>query len=136
MTEALSFEWLLAIGIISIGLEALTFSFFLFPVGLGFLVVAFLELWFLDFENLFSQTATALVLGLIITLVFRKKFIKLLEKTDNNTEEKIYTSGVGTIDGEQIRFGGTYWNSDNDLSYYTDGDKVNIEIVENRAVIS
>ncbi len=133
--EALSFEWLLAIGIILIGLEALIFSFFLFPIGLGFLVVAFLELWFLDFESLFTQVATVLVLGLVITLVFRKKFIKLLGKSSSSVEERVHSGGIGTIDGKQIKFEGTYWNTDNDLSTYKNGDRVNIKIVKNRAVI-
>jgi len=134
--EALSFEWLLAIGIILIGLEALVFSFFLFPVGLGFLVVAFLELWVLDYGSLFSQVATVLVLGLVITLLFRKKFILLLSKSSSNKEEKVHVGGIGTIDGTQIKFGGTYWNTSDDISGYSDGDRVNIEIVKNRAVVS
>jgi len=134
--EALSFEWLLAIGILMIGLEALIFSFFLFPIGLGFLIVAFLELWILDYDSLFSQMATGLVLGLLITLLFRKMFIKLLGKSGNDKEEQIHTSGIGIIDGKQIKFEGTYWNTDDDLSPYKDGDRVNIEIIKNRAVIS
>ena len=134
--EALSFEWLVAIGILLIGLEALLFSFFLFPIGLGFLAVAFLELWVIDYDSLFSQVATGLVLGLIITFVFRKTFIKLLGKSSSDKEDQIHTSGIGTIDGKQIKFEGTYWNTDDDLSPYKDGDRVNIEIVKNRAVIS
>ena len=134
--EALSFEWLLAIGIILIGLEALIFSFFLFPIGLGFLIVAFLELWVVKYDSLFSQMATGFVLGLIITLLFRKTFIKLLGKSSSDKEELIHVSGIGTIDGKQIKFEGTYWNTDDDLSLYKDGDKVNIKIVKNRAVIS
>jgi membrane protein implicated in regulation of membrane protease activity len=133
--EALSFEWLLAIGIVLVGLEALVFSFFLFPIGLGFLVVAFLELWVLDFESLFSQVATVFVIGLIITLVFRKKFIEILGKSSSNKEKQIHTSGIGTIDGTQIKFEGTYWNTNDDLSSYSDGDRVNIEIIKNKAVI-
>ena len=134
--EALSFEWLLAIGIILIGLEALIFSFFLFPIGLGFLIVAFLELWVVEYDSLFSQMATGFVLGLIITLLFRKTFIKLLGKSSSDKEELIHVSGIGTIDGKQIKFEGTYWNTDDDLSLYKDGDKVNIKIIKNRAVIS
>lgn len=133
--ESLSFEWLLAIGIVLVGLEALVFSFFLFPIGLGFLIVAFLELWVLDFNTLFSQVATVLILGLIITLIFRKKFIEVLGKSSSNKEEQVHTSGIGTIDGEQVKFEGTYWNTDDDLSTYNDGDKVNIDIVKNKAVI-
>ncbi|MDA7847893.1 hypothetical protein N8972_00185 [Sulfurospirillum sp.] len=133
--EALSFEWLLAIGIVLVGLEALVFSFFLFPVGLGFLAIAFLELWVLNFESLFSQLATALGIGLVFIFFFRKKFIILLGKSSSFKEDKVHTSGIGIIDGEQIKFEGTYWNTDNDLNAYTDGDKVNIYIVKNKAVI-
>ncbi len=133
--EALSFEWLLAIGILLVGLESLMLSFFLFPVGLGFLVVAFLELWVLNFESLFSQIATVLVIGLSFTLLFRKKFIELLGRSSSNKEERIHIKGIGTIDGKQIKFEGTYWNTHDDLSSYSDGDKVNVEIVKNKAVI-
>jgi len=134
--EALSYEWLLAIGIILIGLEALVFSFFLFPIGLGFLVVSFLELWVLKFDTLFSQTATVLVLALVVTLLFRKKFIRFLGKSSSKKEEKVHKGGIGTIDGTQIKFEGTFWSTDDDLSAFKDGDNVDISIVENKAVLN
>ena len=133
--EALSFEWLLAIGIVLIGLEALVFSFFLFPLGLGFLVVSILELWVLDYNSLFSQVATVFILALVCVLLFRQKFISLLGKSSSSVEEQVHTSGIGIIDGEQIKFEGTYWNTNDNLSSYKDGDRVNIEIIKNKAVI-
>jgi membrane protein implicated in regulation of membrane protease activity len=132
---ALSYEWLLAIGIILIGLEALLFSFFLFPVGLGFVIVALTHLWIFHFNGLFSQLATALILGLVITLVFRKKFIQMLGKSSSFKEEQIHSGGIGTIDGKQIKFEGTFWNCDDDLSNYTNGDKVTVSIIKNKAVL-
>lgn len=133
--EALTFEWLFAIGIILIGLEALIFSFFLFPIGLGFLIVSIFHLYFMRFNSLFSQTATALVLGLIFILLFRKKFICLMGKSSSNKEDKIHVSGIGIVDGKQIKFEGTFWNTNDDLSSYNDGDKVKIEIFKNKAVL-
>ena len=133
--EALSYEWLLAVGIVLIGLEALVFSFFIFPIGIGFLIVALLELWVLDFDTLFSQTATVLAIGLVITLLFRKKFIQILGKNSSSKEEQVHVGGIGVIDGKQIKFEGTYWSSDDDLSAYSDGDKVEVSIVKNKAVI-
>ena len=133
--EALSFEWLLAIGIVLIGLEALVFSFFLFPVGLGFLVVALTHLWIFNFDGLFSQLATVVSIGLAVTLLFRKKFIQMLGKSSSSKEEQIHKGGVGVVDGTQIKFEGTFWNSDDDLSGYSDGDKVDIVIIKNKAVL-
>lgn len=133
--EALSFEWLLAIGIVLIGLEALLFSFFLFPVGLGFIIVSVLQLYFVEFNSLFSQLATVLGIGLVFILLFRKKFIKMIGKSSTNEEEKVHVGGIGIVDGTQIKFEGTFWNTNDDLSTYKDGDKVNIEIIKNKAVI-
>ncbi len=133
--EALSFEWLLAIGIVLVGLEALTFSFFIFPIGVGFLIVALLELWILDFESFFSQGATVVSIGLVFILLFRQRFINIIEKTSSNSEDRVHTSGVGTVDGKQIKFEGTYWNTNDDLSSFNDGDKIDIEIIKNKAVI-
>jgi len=133
--DALSFEWLIAIGILLIGLEALVFSFFLFPIGLGFLIVALTDLLVFNFDGLFPQLATVAIIGLAITLVFRKKFIQLLGKSSSSKEEQIHKGGVGIVDGTQIKFEGTFWNSDDDLSGYSDGDKVDIVIIKNKAVL-
>ncbi|WP_024954542.1 NfeD family protein [Sulfurospirillum arcachonense] len=133
--EALSYEWLLAIGIVLVGLEVLVFSFFLFPIGLGFVIVSILELYIIKFESLYSQLATALCIGLILILVFRKKFIQLMQKSSSNKEQHIHVGGIGVIDGKQIKFEGTFWNTNDDISSYKNGDKVNIEIIKNKAVI-
>lgn len=133
--EVLTFEWLLAIGIVLIGLEALMFSFFLFPIGLGFIIVSFLNLYFMQFDTMFGQIAAALVLGLIFILLLRKKFIYWMSKSSSRKEDKIHIRGIGIVDGEQIKFEGTYWNTNDDLSSYNSGDKVEIEILKNKAII-
>ena len=133
--EALTYEWLLGIGILLIGIEALLFSFVFFPIGLGFVVVAIIEIGFYDFGTIYSQVATAFGIGAVVLLLFRGKFLEMIHKSSNDTEEVVHKGGVGVVDGTQIKFEGTYWNTPSDLSSYKDGERVNIVIVDNRAVI-
>lgn len=135
MIDALSFEWLLAIGIVLIGLEAFVFSFFLFPLGLGFLIVSLVELYALRFDSFYTQIATVFVIALVLVLLLRKKFIEMLGRSSRNTEEHVHQGGIGIVDGTQIKFEGTYWNTDSELGSFKDGDKVEVEIVKNKAVI-
>ena len=133
--DALAFEWLLAIGIILIGVEALSLAFFLFPIGLGFVIVGILEYLGLGYEGFFPQLATALAIALVFVLFFRKKFIVLISKSSSNKETQVHKSGIGIVAKNQIKFSGTYWNTDDDLSSYSDGDRVEVKIIKNRAVI-
>jgi len=134
--EALSFEWLLAIGILLIALEVLTFSFFLFPVGVGFIVVSLFEFMGLGYESFFPQLATALMIALALVLFLRKKFIYMIGQSSTKKESQVHKSGLGIIQNAQIKFSGTYWNTDDDLSSYSDGDRVDIKIVKNKAIIT
>ncbi len=134
--EALSFEWLLAIGILLIALEALTFSFFLFPIGVGFIVVSLFEFMGLGYESFFPQLATALMIALALVLFLRKKFIYMIGQSSTKKESQVHKSGLGIIQNAQIKFSGTYWNTDDDLSSYSDGDRVDIKIVKNKAIIT
>jgi len=135
MIELLSFQWLLAIGIVLIGLETFVVSFFLFPLGVGFVVVSILQWYLAPFDNFYAQIATVFAIALVLVLALRKKFIEFLGKSSKNTEEHIHKGGIGIVDGTQIKFEGTYWNTDDELSTFKDGDKVEIEIVQNKAVI-
>jgi membrane protein implicated in regulation of membrane protease activity len=134
--EALSFEWLLAIGILLIALEVLTFSFFLFPIGVGFMIVAMFEFLDLGYESFFPQLATVLIIAFALILFLRKKFIYMIGQSSTIKESQVHKSGVGIIEKGQIKFSGTYWNTDDDLSSYGDGDRVNVKIIKNRAIIS
>ena len=134
--EALASEWLLAIGIVLIGLEALSLIFFLFPVGLGFVIVGILGYLGLEYELFFPQLATVLLIALIFILFFRKKFILIISKSSSNKEIQVHKGGVGIVAKNQIKFSGTYWNTDDDLSLYNDGDRVEVKIIKNRAIIS
>lgn len=131
-------EWyyLLAIGIVMIGIEALMFSFFLVWLGVGFMIVAGLTYAGI-FDNGIAQLAASVSIGLVLVFLLRKWSMNMLNTTQDDTEEKIHRSGIGTIDGGAIKMDGTYWQSDDDLSGYKDGDKVEVvDIINNKAVLA
>ena len=134
--EVIDWAYLLAFGIVLIGLEALIVSFFLVWIGIGFIVVAAMT-YFGLFESGTAQIAVAVSIGLVLLLALRKWSMNLVNKTQDNTEEKIHKSGVGVIDGGMIKMDGTYWQSDDDLSQYKDGDRVEVlDIVNNKAKLA
>jgi len=134
--EAIDWAYLLAIGIVLIGVEALIFSFVLLWIGIGFLVVAVLS-YFLLFESGYAQIAVAVSIGLVLVLLLRKWSMTLINKSEDDTEEKIHKSGVGVIDGGMIKMDGTFWQSDDDLSAYKDGDRVEVvDIINNKAKLA
>ncbi len=133
--EVIDWAYLLAFGIVLIGLEALIFSFVLLWIGIGFIVVALLTYIGL-FESGYVQIAVAVSIGLVLVLALRKWSMTLINKSEDDTEEKIHKSGIGIIDGGMIKMDGTYWQSDDDLSQYKDGDRVEVtDIVNNKAVL-
>ncbi|MEN8146032.1 MAG: NfeD family protein [Campylobacterota bacterium] len=134
--EVIDWAYLLAFGIVLIGLEALIVSFFLIWIGIGFVIVALLT-YFGVFESGTAQIAVAVSIGLVLLLALRKWSMNLVNKTQDSTEEKIHKGGVGVIDGGMIRMDGTYWQSDDDLSQYKDGDRVEVlDIVNNKAKLA
>ena len=134
--EEIYWAYLLAIGIVMIGLEALFFSFFLVWLGIGFVLVAGLS-YFGLFDNGVAQLATAVTIGLILVFALRKWSMNMINKTADDSEEKIHKGGTGRIDNGMIKLDGTYWQSDDDLSAYKDGDKVEVvDIVNNRAKLA
>ena len=134
--EVIDWSYLLAAGILMIGLEALVFSFFFIWLGFGFVVVAGLT-YFGMFENGIAQLATAVTIGLLLVFALRKWSMNMINKTQDDTEEKIHQSGIGTIENGMIKMDGTYWQSDEDLREYKDGDKVEVvDIVNNKAILA
>ena len=134
--EAIDWAYLLAIGIVLIGIEALIFSFVLLWIGIGFLAVAVLS-YFLLFDSGYAQIAVAVSIGLVLVLLLRKWSMTLINKSEDDTEEKIHKSGVGVIDGGMIKMDGTFWQSDDDLSAYKDGDRVEVvDIINNKAKLA
>ena len=134
--EVIDWSYLLAVGIIMIGLEALVFSFFLVWLGVGFVVVAGLS-YFGMFESGTAQIATAVSIGLVLVFALRKWSMNMVNKTADDSEDKVHKGGIGTIDNGMIKLDGTFWQTDADLSVYKDGDKVEVvDIVNNKAKLA
>ncbi len=134
MLETIAASWLLAFGILLIGLEALTFSFVLFFIGIGFVFVSFIS-YIYTFDNAAIQIALAFVLALLFALILRKTLISKLLKSSKKQEERAHTKGIGEIQDGAIKFDGTFWNTLDDLSRYKNGDKVKIIDVKNNMVV-
>jgi len=132
--EAISPSYLLAIGILLIGLEAVTFSFILFFIGVGFVVVSGVS-YLYAFESGLVQIAIAFVLALAFIFLLRDYMLNRLSKPSEKVEERTHISGVGYVQDGAVKFDGTYWETDANLSKYSDGDKVNVENVVNNKVV-
>ena len=135
MLETITAAWLLALGILLIGLEALTFSFVLFFVGIGFVIVSAIS-YFYMFDNGILQIAAAFVLALILAFALRKTLMSKLSKPSNKKEERAHVRGIGIIEDGAVKFDGTFWKTLDDISGYKNGDKVKIkDVVDNMVVL-
>jgi len=134
MLETIAAYWLFAFGILFIGLEALTFTFVLFFLGIGFVFVSAISLFY-TFNNGVIQIATAFVLALIFIIILRKTLLKKLSKPNLNIEERAHVKGTGIVENGAIKFDGTYWKTLDDISNYKNGDIVAIEDVKDNMVI-
>jgi len=134
--EVIDWFYLLAVGILLVGIEALFFSFFLVWIGIGFLVVSALTYIGL-YDNGVAQIASACVIGLVLVFALRKWSMNMLNRTQDNSEEKVHKRGIGIIDNGMIKMDGTYWRSDDDLSGFQNGDKVEIiDVVNNKVTLA
>ena len=134
--ETIEYFYLLAFGIILIGLEALIFSFFLIWLGLGFIIVSILT-YFNLFDSGNIQIAFAFGSGLLLLLILRKPIMSYIQTSANSEEEKIHQSGIGIVDNGMIKMDGTYWNCDEDLSQFKEGERVEVvDIIKNKAIIN
>jgi len=135
MIETISSSYLLAIGILLIGLEALIFSFVLFFLGFGLIIVSIVS-YFYTFDNAIIQIALSTIIALSSAYLFRNKILDKISTPSKDKEQKIHKSGVGYIDGGMVKFDGTYWRCDDDLSQYKDGDRVEIiDVVDNKVIL-
>ena len=132
---AIDAAYLLAIGILLIGLEVLTLSFVLFFLGLGFILVAVITS-IVPFDNGYVQIAIAFGIALVTAVGLRKNLLERLSKTPQEKEERAHVSGIGYVEDGAIKFDGTYWKTLNDLSPYKNGDKVEvIDVKDNRVIL-
>ncbi len=130
----IDYGYLLAFGILLIGLEALTFTFLLFFLGVAFILVSIIS-YFIHFDNGLWQIAIAFMLSVVLAVVFRQKLIDKISKPKKE-EEKIHKSGIGEVDGDMVKFDGSYWQSITDLKNFKNKEKVKvIDVIENKVVI-
>ncbi len=134
MIETIAAYWLLAFGILLIGLEALTFTFVLFFLGTGFILVSIVS-YLYTFDNGTLQIATAFILALILAFTLRKTLINKLSKPSTKKEERAHVKGIGEIQDGAVKFDGTYWKTLDNISEYKNGDKVKIIDVKDNMVI-
>ena len=134
MIETIEASWLLAFGILLIGLEALTFSFVLFFIGIGFVLVSAIS-YFYIFNNGTLQIAVAFVLALLLAFGLRKTLMDRLSKPSEKKEERSHISGIGTIQDGAIKFDGTFWKTLDDINRYKNGEQVKIIDVQDNMVV-
>ena len=125
---------LLAIGIALIAVEIFATSFYLFWMGIGFMLAAGISALY-PFENGITQLAIALSTGTLLVVLLRKKTAELALRAKETPEEKSHTGGIAVIDKGHVKFDGTYWKCNDDLSGYRDGDRVKITIADNVATV-
>ena len=132
---SLESAYLIAIGIALIGLEALLFSFVAFFLGLGFIAVGFINMFY-PFSNLLEQIAFAFGIALILAFLLRKPLMQYLSRSQEKEKPTLKTKGIGIIEDGMIRFEGTYWNTLDDISDLPNNTKVEvIDIVDNKVKI-
>jgi len=132
--EVISVSYLIAIGILFIGVEALLFSFVLFFLGIGFLGIALISSMY-SFDNGLAQIAIAFVIALVSIFLFRKNLLAKMSKESEVKEERAHISGVGIVQEGMVDFDGTYWKAQSDISTLQNGTRVEIIDVADNMVI-
>jgi len=131
----ISTSYLLAIGILLIGLEALIFSFVLFFLGIGFIITGIISQVYV-FDNAIVQIATAFVIALVSAYFFRKKLLDKISEISEKKEQRAHVSGTGIVEDGMVKFDGTYWKTLDDISSYKDGEQIEIiDVINNMVVI-
>lgn len=117
---------LLGIGVVLIGLEAIVTSFILIWFGLGFILTAFISMFY-DFSDGIWQLGIVAIISLLFILLLRKKVLeKFLSSKEDITDNFLEEGGYGEIKNEKVFFKGTYWEIDaaQDESSFKEGEKV------------
>ena len=133
MIEAIGWAYLVAIGIVLIGLEVFVFSFFLFFIGLGFIVTAMIGFIY-EFQNGESQVAVAFVVALVLIFMLRRVMVERFMKPQKG-EQSTFEAKYGYVRDGAIVYEGTFWQCDEDLGQYKENERVEIERIENNRVI-
>ncbi len=120
---------LMAIGIILIALEVVTFSFVLFWFGIAFLIVSVLSLLNIYPNGLWQLSSVGLI-AILMLLSLRTKTLKLFLKSKNkeNNDNFFNEAGIGVIQNQKVYYKATLWN----IGYegketFEDNEKVNVK---------
>jgi len=135
--SGLGFLPLLAIGLGLIALEGLLFSFIILWFGVGFLIVALLELFY-HVDTFLIQLAIVAVISMLFILLFRKKLLIKFSK-QKHSDNFFNEEGYGVVKNGMIFYKGTFWELDGSLNIedFKEGERVFVSKVrENRAVIN
>lgn len=133
--EPIDPAYLIAAGIFLIGFEIVLYSFFIVWIGIGLIVVG-LSSYLFAFGDGYVQLSIAFSIGLILAFILRKRAMEFVDRSEDSSEEHVHQSGVGIVDDGRIRMDGTFWQTDDDLSGYKDGDRVEvIDIQSNKAIL-
>ncbi len=128
--------YLIAAGIFLIGLEIVLYSFFIVWIGIGLILVG-LSSYLIAFDDGYVQLAIAFSIGFILAYLLRKKAMEFADNSEDSSEEHVHQRGVGIVDNGRIRMDGTFWQTDDDISDYDDGDRVEvIDIQSNKAILA
>lgn len=128
MPNAIDFYTLISIGIVLVALEVFLYSFFVIWFGLGFIVVAFISIFF-DFSDLYIQIGTISVFSLLFLLFFRKIFLKRFSKAQKELSDNFFNEkGFGVFKEQKIFYKGTFWELDPnfDKTNLKSGEKVKV----------
>jgi len=134
MIEVISVSYLIAIGILLIGIEALLFSFVFLFLGIGFLSISLIS-YIYPFESGLAQIALAFVIALLSIFLFRKSLLTKMSKESDVKEERSHVSGMGIVQEGMVNFDGTYWKAETDISMLNDGTRVEVVDVINNMVV-
>lgn len=127
--------WVVIAGILLIALEIITGNFFILWYGIGLALVGAIG-WALGFESaqaILWQTAIGFVIGHILLVLLRKKFI--FKRAVEPRDEFLLEEGEGIIkEGELVEFRGTLWRYEASDQEFAIGERVKVEPLANNKV--
>ncbi len=132
--EALSVAILVALGIALIVLEMVILSFYLIWLGIAFVIVGILTLFY-PFGSAYSQLALAAVLAVVLLLLFNEKAKKLLfKKSPEHEDVFLNEGGEGVVKEGRILYKGTYWDPYPGDLVLSEGQRVKIKRIRGNRV--
>jgi len=127
-------DWLIlvAIGILFIVIEMMSFGFFFLFFGISFILVGLLSLGVaLSWQ---WQILLAVVLALVLLVLLKKPIKRWFNKNGEVKDNFLDDAGVGIVKEGMIEFKGTFWKHD-DMTGLSEGDRVQIDGVRDGKLV-